>query len=63
MMNVDQNHYHSLQNLLRKPSLIAEAIKKFESTIKFRDLSAAITYSIETLTSLPLVSREDEKDA
>lgn len=45
----------------KKPSLIAEAIKKFESTIKFRDLSAAITYSIETLTSLPLVSREDEK--
>jgi hypothetical protein len=45
----------------KKPSLIAEAIKKFESTIKFRDLSAAITYSIETLTSLPLVSRDDEK--
>jgi hypothetical protein len=45
----------------KKPSLISEAIKKFESTIKFRDLSAAITYSIETLTSLPLVSREDEK--
>lgn len=45
----------------KKPSLIAEAIKKFESTIKFRDLSAAITYSIETLTNLPLVSRDDEK--
>lgn len=45
----------------KKPSLIAEAIKKFESTIKFRELSAAITYSIETLTNLPLVSREDEK--
>jgi len=45
----------------KKPSLISEAIKKFESTIKFRDLSAAITFSIETLTSLPLVSREDEK--
>ena len=45
----------------KKPSLIAEAIKKFESTIKFRELSAAITYSIETLTSLPLVSRDDEK--
>jgi len=45
----------------KKPSLIAEAIKKFESTIKFRDLSAAITYSIETLTNLPLVSREDEQ--
>ena len=45
----------------KKPSLIAEAIKKFEGTIKFRDLSAAITYSIETLQTLPLVSREDEK--
>lgn len=45
----------------KKPSLIAEAIKKFEATIKFRDLSAAITYSIETLTHLPLVSRDDEK--
>jgi len=45
----------------KKPSLIAEAIKKFESTLKFRELSAAITYSIETLNTLPLVSRDDEK--
>ncbi len=45
----------------KKPTLIAEVIKKFEATIKFRELSAAITYSIETLTHLPLVSREDEK--
>jgi hypothetical protein len=45
----------------KKPSLISEAIKKFESTIKFRDLSAAITFSIDTLNTLPLVSREDEK--
>jgi hypothetical protein len=45
----------------KKPSLIAEVIKKFEATIKFRDLSSAITYSIETLTHLPLVTREDEK--
>jgi hypothetical protein len=45
----------------KKPSLIAEAIKKFEATIKFRDLSASLTFSIETLTHLPLVSREDEK--
>jgi len=45
----------------KKPSLIAEAIKKFESTLKFRELSAAITYSIETLKTLPLVSRDDEK--
>lgn len=45
----------------KKPSLIAEAIKKFESTIKFRDLSAGITDMIDTLNKLPLVSREDEK--
>jgi hypothetical protein len=45
----------------KKPSLIAEAIKKFESTLKFRDLSAGITEMIETLSTLPLVSREDEK--
>ena len=45
----------------KKPSLIAEAIKKFEATMKFRELSSSITYSIETLSHLPLVSREDEK--
>ena len=45
----------------KKPSLIAEAIKKFEATIKFRELSAGITYMIETLNTLPLKSREDEK--
>ena len=45
----------------KKPSLIAEAIKKFESTIKFRELSAGITDMISTLQSLPLVSVEDEK--
>lgn len=45
----------------KKPSLIAEAIKKFESTIKFRELSAGITHMIETLNTLPLKSREDEK--
>jgi MoxR-like ATPase len=45
----------------KKPSLIAEAIKKFESTIKFRELSAGITDSIETITNLPLLSREDER--
>jgi MoxR-like ATPase len=46
----------------KKPSLIAETIKKFESTIKFRELSAAIANSIETLNTLPLVSQTDEKD-
>jgi hypothetical protein len=45
----------------KKPSLIAEAIKKFESTMKFRELSSGITHMIETLNSLPLGSREDEK--
>ena len=45
----------------KKPSLIAEAIKKFEATMKFRELSSGITYMIETLNTLPLVSREDEK--
>jgi hypothetical protein len=44
----------------KKPSLIAEAIKKFESTIKFRELSSGMTSMIETINSLPLVSREDE---
>ena len=44
----------------KKPSLIAETIKKFESTIKFRDLSSGITDMIETLNSLPLVSKDDE---
>jgi hypothetical protein len=45
----------------KKPSLIAETIKKFESTIKFRELSAGITDMIETLHNLPLASKEDEK--
>jgi len=45
----------------KKPSLIAEAIKKFESTMKFRELSSGITHMIETLNTLPLISREDEK--
>jgi hypothetical protein len=46
----------------KKPSLIADAIKKFEATIKFRELSASIANSIETLNSLPLVTQTDEKD-
>jgi hypothetical protein len=45
----------------KKPSLIAEAIKKFEATMKFRELSSGITHMIETLNTLPLGSREDEK--
>ena len=45
----------------KKPSLIAEAIKKFESTLKFRELAASLTESINTLSSLPLATRDDEK--
>jgi hypothetical protein len=44
----------------KKPSLIGEAIKKFESVMKFKELSASITHMIETLNSLPLNSKEDE---
>ena len=45
----------------KKPSLIAEAIKKFEATIKFRDLSGAIQSSIEELSGMKLEKRDDEK--
>lgn len=45
----------------KKPSLIAEAIKKFEATIKFRELSASLGAAINTLSSLPLATRDDEK--
>ena len=46
----------------KKPSLISEAITKFEATIKFRDLSTGISQTIDTLSHLPLVSQTDEKD-
>jgi MoxR-like ATPase len=46
----------------KKPSLISEAIKKFESTIKFRELSSQISSHIETLNSFSL-SSEDDVDA
>ena len=46
----------------KKPSLISEAIKKFEATIKFRELSTGISQSIDTLSHLPLVTQTDEKD-
>jgi MoxR domain in the MoxR-vWA-beta-propeller ternary systems len=45
----------------KKPSLIAEAIKKFEATIKFRDLSSGIQSLIGDLTSISLDTREDER--
>ena len=44
----------------KKPSLIAEAIKKFESTIKFRDLSSDIQSLIAELSSIKLETRADE---
>lgn len=46
----------------KKPSLISEAIKKFEATIKFRELSTSISQSIETLSLLPFTTTKDEKD-
>jgi len=45
----------------KKPSLIAEAIKKFEATIKFRELSAGIQSLIEELSGMKLEERDDEK--
>jgi hypothetical protein len=45
----------------KKPSLIAEAIKKFEATVKFRDLSSNIQSLIAELTSLKIDNRSDEK--
>ena len=45
----------------KKPSLIAEAIKKFEATIKFRDMSSDITELMSKLNVHPLVDRDDEK--
>ena len=45
----------------KKPSLIAEAIKKFESTIKFRDLSSGIQSLIAELASLKIDDKSDEK--
>ena len=44
----------------KKPALIAEAIKKFEATIKFRDLSASLSESIQTLSALPLIDKDDK---
>ena len=45
----------------KKPSLIAEAIKKFESTLKFREFASTLTECIQTLQALPLSTRDDEK--
>ena len=45
----------------KKPSLIAEAIKKFESTLKFRELSSNLQESLDLLSTLPLSTQSDEK--
>ena len=44
----------------KKPSLIAEAIKKFESTLKFRELSSNLQESLDVLSTLPLAVQSDE---
>ena len=43
----------------KKQSLIADAIKKFESTIKFRELSEAIIMQIEKLSSITVDSSNE----
>jgi len=44
----------------KKPSLIAEAINKFEATIKFRNLSTDLTNVLGELNSAKIDSKEDE---
>lgn len=44
----------------KKPSLIAEAINKFEATIKFRNLSAGLTNVLGELNDAKIDSKEDE---
>ena len=46
----------------KKPSLIAETIKKFESTIKFRELSSSISELISGLESNK-ITNQDERNA
>ena len=45
----------------KKPTLIADAIKKFEATIKFRELSDEISSIIEKLESNPMSSTNDKQ--
>lgn len=45
----------------KKPSLIADAIKKFESTIKFREMSAEISELIDLLEANSMSSSDDSK--
>jgi len=45
----------------KKPALIAETIKKFEATIKFRELSTSLNESMQKLNVAELVTRDDEE--
>jgi MoxR-like ATPase len=45
----------------KKPSLISEVIKKFEATIKFRELSTGMNELIDKISSLSLNTTADEK--
>lgn len=44
----------------KKPSLIAEAINKFEATIKFRNISASLSNILTELNSAKIDSKADE---
>ena len=45
----------------KKPSLISEVIKKFEATIKFRELSTGMNELIDKINGLSLNTTADEK--
>lgn len=45
----------------KKPSLISEVIKKFEATIKFRELSTGMNELIDKISSASLNTTADEK--
>jgi hypothetical protein len=44
----------------KKPALIAEAIKTFEGTIKFRQMSGELTDIMSAISETPLSTRTDE---
>jgi hypothetical protein len=44
----------------KKPALIAEAIKTFEGTIKFRQMSGELTDIMSAISQAPLTNRDDE---
>lgn len=45
----------------KKPTLIADAIKKFESTIKFREMSSGIQELIREITDIEITSDSQKK--